>query len=411
MKIGVLIIYSFACLSLLLPPNVVAQEAKIHFGNLKIIPGLSVQGVYDDNIYLGSGTNSEAELKESDWINHLLPEVNLHYNLKERGNFIFLYEGDLAYYSGNSSNNWQTHRGTFNLNYLAPVGLSFDLNSTYTDAEDPYGSVELYRIGLKTERWHNDLKATIGYDFGNIFKALIFFNQYKQDYALERDYTQDYDENELGLGFQRRLLPKTWGFFRYQFGERDYFTHPAGTGVTGSNDSDFDWHMVYFGLTWDTGAKLNGELNLGYEWRDYQNATDVQGNRYDDKATWVSSTQVSFQATSTTALALGITKALRERYSNTNEYFEDTGIGINVQKVIQRKFTLTVGGVYSINEYNTPSSNPRQDDNYKFSIGIDHQIQVWLTTGVGYIHERNDSNYEENNYTNNQLLISLSAWY
>ena len=30
-----------------------AEGGKIRFGNLALIPGLSVQGVHDDNIYLG----------------------------------------------------------------------------------------------------------------------------------------------------------------------------------------------------------------------------------------------------------------------------------------------------------------------------------------------------------------------
>ncbi|MBW2002183.1 MAG: outer membrane beta-barrel protein, partial [Deltaproteobacteria bacterium] len=215
------------------------------------------------------------------------------------------------------------------------------------------------------------------------------------------------DTKEFGAGFQMRLLPKTWAFFRYYFGERDYFTHPAGTGVNGANDSDFGWNRVNFGLTWESGAKLEGELNLGYQFMDYENTVDVEGDRYDDKDTWIAATSITYTATPTLGLALRLTRALRETGSGDNEYFEDTGIGINIKKVIQPKFTLTVGGVYSVNDYNIP----REDDIYRFDAGLDYQIRERLTAGVDYRYKKQDSNYSENDYTDTQLIISFNAVY
>jgi hypothetical protein len=396
---------------ILLSSHVMAEKGEVHIGKLKIIPGVTLQEIYDDNIYLGSGANDTTELQEADWITHVMPTLGFNYTFHERGNFTLGYNGDLAYYSDNSDNDWQTHKGIFGLNYQAPGGLILGINDVYTDAQDPYSNLEQYRLGLKTERWNNDLKTKIGLDLGNRLKVLAYYNRFKQDYELERDYTQDYDSSEFGVGFQLRLLAKTWGFIRYHFGERDYFTHPAGTGVTESNDSDFDWHRVNAGITWDAGAKLDGELNFGYQWKKYVNPTDVYGNPYDDKNTWIAATSVTYTATPTTALALGITRALRESGSNDNRYFEDTGIGINLQQVILTKFTVTVGGAYSINDYNLPVSRPREDDNYNANVSLDYQIQDWLTAGAGYRYNRKDSNYEENDYTDNLFIISIGGSY
>jgi hypothetical protein len=379
MKRGIFIVGFVVSILMLLFSQVMAQGGRIRFNKLKIIPGLTLQEVYDDNIYLSNGTNNTTELKESDLITHIMPALVLDYSLQERGNLSFSYTGDLAYYSDNDKNDWQTHKGVFNLNYQAPGGIIIDINTIHTDAEDPYGNLEQYRIGLKTERRDNDLKAKIAYGFGR-FQILAYYNRYKQDYDLERDYTQDYDINEFGAGFQIRLLPKTWGFFRYYFGERDYFTHRGN--VTESNDSDFEWNRVNFGLTWETGAKLGGELNFGYQLKDYENAADVGGNRYDDKDTWIAATSITYTATPTTELALSLTRALRDTGSSDNEYFEDTGIGINMQKVIMPKFTLTVGGVYSVNDYNIPLTRHREDNNYRVNVDLVYQIQDRLTAGM-----------------------------
>jgi len=411
MKRGIFIVGFAVSIMMLLFSQVMAQEGRIRFNNLKVIPGITLQEVYDDNIYLGSGSNNTTEVKESDLITHIMPSLGLDYNLHDRGNVSFNYSGDLANYNDNDSNDWQTHKGEFNVNYQAPGGIILDINTIHIDAEDPYGNPELYRIGLKTERRGNDIKTKITYGFGNRFQILAYYNYYKQDYDLLRDYTQDWDITELGAGFQMRLLPKTWAFFRYYFGERDYFTHPAGTGVTESNDSDFDWNRVNFGVTWETGAKLEGELNFGYQLMDYKNVADVEGDRYDGKDTWIAATSITYAATPTIGLALNLTRALRETGSSDNEYFEDTGIGINIKKLVLPKFTLTAGGVYSVNDYNTPLTRPREDDSYKVNVDLDYLIQDWLTAGVGYRYEKKDSNYSENSYADTQFLISLSAVY
>ncbi|HUU39484.1 MAG TPA: outer membrane beta-barrel protein, partial [Desulfatiglandales bacterium] len=321
---------------IILSSQVTAQEGKINFGNLKIIPGLTLKGVYDDNIYLGNGTNQANEIEESDWITHVMPALLFNYSLQERGSVSLGYSGDLAFYSDSdySDNDWQNHKGALAVDYKSPGGLILFANNTYIDAEDPYSNLEQYRIGLMTKRWDNDLKTKVGFDFGNRFRILTYYNFYKQDYELDRDYTQDYDQNEFGVGFQMRFLPKTWGFIRYHMGERDYFTYLAGTGVTDSNDSDFQWQRVNAGLTWDPGAKVSGELNVGYQWKEYDNETDVNGDQYEDQDTWIAGTLITYKATPSTALVLSATRALRQTGSNDNEYFTDTGIGINLQQKI-----------------------------------------------------------------------------
>lgn len=411
MRRGILIIGVMAGMVMVLSSQAIAQVGRIKYGKLTVFPGLTVQELYDDNIYLGNGTNTTTELKESDLITHLMPAVGLRYTFPERGTLALAYDGDFAYYRDNNENDWRTHKGILGLDYRAPGGIILGINNIYTDAEDPYGNLEQYRIGLKTERWNNDLRTKVGYDFGNRSQAFVYYNYYKQDYDLARDYTQDYTGNELGLGYQMRVLPKTWGFARFHLGERDYFTHPVATGVTNANDSDFTWRRLNFGLTWDTGAKLSGELNLGYQWKDYDNRTDVKGNAYEDKNTWIAATSVTHAATPTTALALRITRALRQIGSDTNEYFEDTGIGLSLQQKILTKYTLTAGVAYSVNDYNMPLNNAREDDNYKANVGIDYQIRDWLSAGAGYKYKRKESNYPENDYTDNQFLISIRGVY
>ena len=400
-------------LLMFLSVSAMAQEGKIRIGNLKIIPALTLQEGYDDNIYLGNGNNNTAELEEEDWITHFQPSILFNYDFIGRGGLALGYQGDLAYYDDNDQNDWKTHTAFLNFNYAAPGGLILGLDNTYIDAEDPYGSENEFKLGVPmTERWLDNLMTRIGYDFGNKLRLFGYFNYYKQDYDDIRDYTQNYDNQEFGVGAEVKLLPKTWGFIRYHIGEQDYDTPPAFvngtlTNATESNDADYDWQRVNTGLTWDSGAKFSGELNFGYKWKDYDNITDKNSRRYDEKDTWIASTQLSYAATPTTMLSLSITRDVRDTYSDTLEYYTDTGIGLSLNQKLFNKFILILGGVYSAMDFNSD----REDDNYKANVGLDYQIREWLSAGVNYRYWRKDSNDTSYDFNDNQFMLSLNARY
>jgi len=385
-----------------------AEGGKIRFGNLALIPGLSVQGIHDDNIYLGDGSNTVGEKEESDWITHAKPGMMLELTFPDRGKMMAGYQGDFAYYSDNSDNDWETHKGLFSLNYDSPGGLIAGINNTYADAEDPYGSAEQYGIGTLTKRWNNDLVSKVGFNFSDRFKILAFYNYYKQDYDNDvRDYTQDYYSNEGGAGFEVKVMPKTWMFLRYYYGTQKYFTHRSG--VTSSNDASFDWQRANAGLGWDSGAKLAGELNFGYQWKSYDNRLDVNGNQYDDRNTWIASTSVDFMPTETTTLSVSIARALRQSGSDSNDYFEDTGYGFSVSQKILSKLLVKAGYNYSENDYFVGN---RKDDNHTLNASLQFElIKDILKAGAEYKYMEKNSNDPGSDYEDNQFIISFDATY
>ncbi|MFH1488295.1 MAG: outer membrane beta-barrel protein [Pseudomonadota bacterium] len=390
-----------------------AQEGRINFGNLKVLPGLTLQEVYDDNIYLGNGTDILGEREESDWITHFMPSLLLDYTLPERGNIKLGYMGDLAYYSNNNVNNWQTHIGLFDLNYQAPAGLILGLSNMYMNSEDPQTAENQYLLGIPNiKRWQDDLKTKLGYLFSERFKVLGYYNYFKQEYDRDIDFTQNYDSNEAGIGGEMRILPKTWVFVRFYVGEQD-FTSQQGA-VTDANDADYTWQRVNLGLAWDSGAKISGELNFGYEWRDFDNPVDSNGTPYDDKNSWIASTSLTYEATASTILGLSVIRALRVSGGDSDEYFIDTGIGLSLLQTLLAKLKLSVAVSYSTNDFNTPADNPledRADDNYKANLGLLYEIQPWLSAGIGYKYDKKDTNVLAREYSDNQFLVTLKAAY
>ncbi|PKN25632.1 MAG: hypothetical protein CVU64_19505 [Deltaproteobacteria bacterium HGW-Deltaproteobacteria-21] len=384
---------------------------KINFGKLTIVPGLALQEVYDDNIFLGNGTNVTGEAEESDWITHVMPNLLVNYDLPDRGRITAGYLGDYAYYKDFDDVDWKNHTALFNFDYEAPGGLIAGVENTYIDAEDPFGSENQYKLGRQTERWSDTLRTKLGFRFSDRFRVLTYFNYYKQDYDALEDFTQDWDDQEFGAGFEMRVLPRTWAFVRYFTGERDFYTHPEGFGVNDSNDADYDWQRVNVGLAWDPEGKLRGELNFGYAWKDYENTFDPTGALYDEKDTWIASTRITYAATATTNLSLTILRAVRDTGANTNEYFEDTGASIGLIQELYYKLSLLANVGYSKNEYNLPVNNPRDQDNYLASVGLEYRLLDWLAAMTTYTYNRKDSNYAEDDYVVNKFLVGLRALY
>lgn len=384
-----------------------AETGKFTFGSMTILPSLGLEGVSDDNIYLGNGANQTTEKVVSDWVTHVKPAVLFDYKFGGRGGVKFGYKGDLAYYSKETDNDWQSHIGAFDLNYYSPGGLILGIKNVYTDTSDPFSNDADY-LNASTEqvkRWLNRLDSKLGYKLGDSLKVLGFYNYYIQDYENKaRDFSQDYNDNELGAGVEAMFLPKTWGFLRYHYGLRDYTTE--ATLVNDSNDSDYTYHRVNAGIGWDGGAKLSGEFNLGYQWRKYENEVDSFVSKYEDKNTWIAATDVKYSIMENTRIGAILRRELKETGSNTNEFNVETAVGINLSHTAMEKIILAAGYEYTRNEYNT---NNRDDRINRFNIGVDYKIQPWLTAGAEYILKIRDSTVSAYDYDDNQVLIKIKA--
>ncbi|RJR31848.1 MAG: hypothetical protein C4576_31445 [Desulfobacteraceae bacterium] len=384
---------------------------RINFGKLKVMPGIGVQEVYDDNIFLGNGSNNTDEREESDWITNVQPQLLLNYSLEERGTINLGYQGNYAYYNDNGQNDWKSHSILSGIDYTAPGGLILGLSNSYVDTADPYGSENQYKLGQQTKRWNDVLTTKLGYTFADRWRVIGYMNYYKQEYDLDQDFSQNYDSKEFGGGVQMRVMPKTWAFLSYLYGKREYNDTPPGTGVTAQNNTDLTWQRVNAGLTWDPGGKLRGDLSFGYAWEDPDNPVDPFGNQREDRKLWTAATRVSYVATATTTLNFTIQRTTRDSGANTAEYFEDTGVGIGLIQELYYRLSLTANFLYSMNEYNLPVANPKEQDNYLFTVGLDYKLLDWLIANTSYTYNRKDSNYSQDEYVVNRILVGLRAVY
>lgn len=412
-----LLISGVVCPDILLALEPPKAAGRLHFGNYSILPGVTVVEQYDDNIYLGNGKNKTSELEESDGITHLQPQLLTQIAFPGRGYAGVGYKGDYAYYSDYDSNNWQSHTGVVELDYESPAGLIAGGRHMYADTEDPYGSDIEYKSGVPlTARETHTSKWRLGFATPELLKFLVYYNFYNQDYDNDiLDYSQDYEDNEFGCGLRVRAASKTWAFVRWFRGFRDYYTHLVPGPVTEANDADYEWQRVNFGLLWESGGRLSGELNVGYKDVDYDHETaGAAGAEYDDRDTWVAATSITYRLARQTRVTLDVSNDLRQVGANTSNYYEDTRVGLNFGHVFLEKMKVQAGITYRQWDYYRFS---RDEDDYIASLDVDYSVRPWLTVGAGYFYKEKQSdsksladNYGEiHEYTVNRYVLRLSA--
>jgi hypothetical protein len=311
------------------------------------------------------------------------------------------YAGDFAFYSDYSDNDWEKHDIGFQLDYKAPSGLFLDVANNYVKTSDPSGSQDDYALGEQKDRWYNLFGAGLGYNHDERYKIVGYFNYNKQEYDdKDVDYSQNFDETKVGVGLEKRVAQKTWGFARYYHGERDYNTKSPipseddenNENVSNSsNDADYSNDSLFLGLTWDATSRITGEFSFGYEWREYDNPVDPGGNPYKDHDTWLAATNINYTLKpGVTDLHLGFHRKVHNRGSDTNESYDGTnyfGMG------------------------NKDYNDDRSDDDYRAGIGLEYLMHRRLTLAVGYNYERRDSNERGESFTINRVLGTVTLRY
>jgi hypothetical protein len=395
----------------------VSAQEFLNYGKLKITPSIEVREIYNDNIFLGNGSNNTTELKDADWITHVLPGLRGDYDMGARGKIFAGYQGQWAYYKDYSDNDWTNQKGFAGADYKSPGGLIFKLDDVYLDAEDPAGDLGKYdtnyKLGIVTARWTNDLKGRLGYEFTNRFRVLGHYRYFVQRYDLDADFSQNHDIKEFGIGPEILLMPKTWGFLRLYYGTQDYEDIRPALNVFPSTNADNDWRRVSLGVSWDSGAKFSGEASLGYTWLDYDNVRDSFGNLYEDKNTWTAQTSVTYMASEITSFTLTVLRGVKSSGAGTKEFYDDTTAGLTVNRVLMPKLTLLAGVAYASQDYNSVSAGvkEREDDNYMANLNLVYQVKPWMDAGISYSYNKKDSNIDTNDYKNNQVMARITLSY
>jgi hypothetical protein len=249
----------------------------------------------------------------------------------------------------------------------------------------------------------------VGFKFSNRFKLLAFYNFYKQRYADRIDYTQNFVAPEIGLGGEAKVADKTWFFLRYYDGTQSYTTHRAG--IDTSNDASYDWKRLSSGITWDSEARFEGELNIGYQWNTYENSRDRNKKPYKDSSSWVAATSINFLQTENRNFTIEFKRNFQQLSGRQNGYFTLTAAELGLRQRIRTRIVLLAGLGVGKNKYYSDYSayHGRKDTKRSGRASLKYLLSDWLAVGIGYDYLRNDSNKTRNDYRVNRLSITFDV--
>lgn len=209
------------------------------------------------------------------------------------------------------------------------------------------------------------------------------------DYSGETDYTNDYEGH---VRFLREFSPHLNGFVGYRHTVSD----------SRGNEDDYQVYEPFVGVDWEPSKDFFASLSLGYFYKE----NDVGSN--DSGPTLSGDLGKSWRFRRGAIRIMGGTG-----YEQSYGGAENLGFTVYYQAMIAGNYALTkrIDSVASFsavrNEY--LDEDPERDDNvYTASAGLRYQMRRWLFWNLTYIHQRLDSNINENDYNENRVVMSVS---
>lgn len=233
----------------------------------------------DDNIYRVFDS-----ISQSDTYISIRPDIEVKGMLGKHGASLS-YKGDLTKFSSLSEADFEDHtlEASLDLNHSARLRTILELGFEQ-EHQDP-GSIA--RLDLDTVEFNK-------YD-RNFFAGTVIFGRTDSAGYLsstiritDRDFTNnnlDFLDNKSTQGsirFTYRVAPKTRVYIEGLYSVADYEV------VDGFTEQDNDYYRARAGLSWDISNKLTGDINVGYQDRNYDIDTlrDISGLAYDGNIEW-----------------------------------------------------------------------------------------------------------------------------
>ncbi len=375
-------------------------------GNLKvglveINPKLALTGGVDDNVFL----NYEDE--KADEFGIITPGIN--FTLEKEDHYFNLgYTVDIIRYEEYDSQDSENHSlfGNFDFNF---PGVFIKLNEIYQDTSD-YATSELVD---RVDRKQNNGNASIGAMFSDNF-------------ALQLDYLSEYHKykpteyrdlnrfiQEFGPGLYITLLPKTSAILEYHYGVVSYFDARDDDTL---DDSSSKFHQVMGGVQWDITGKSTGTLKAGYQWKNYNDNSNLDGSKKNDKDTWVVSGEMEVNFTPKTSASIQLKRGIVESSFADNDYYVENMGSVRLTQKLLGRVSIKLGADYYYNSYGhrtvdieTGDREKRRDNILSGNIGLVYKIQEWLTVGADYKNQTRDSNSTVESYKDNQGSVYVSV--
>lgn len=394
-------------------------QGNLRWGKMKAKVGLRYELEFNDNIF------SEPVNEQDDIIHHIIPMIELGYENENRpGNYFFIgYNVDIARYTDFDLNDYERHTPHLSFGLKSAKGLYLTARDQFVSTDDPYGSSNQYGVGVKTKRYGNDADILLGYEFFRRYAVEAFYRNYFIRYDELADKWQDRTDNRIGGNLVYNVTPKTGLFLQYRYLDANYDeqndgVYDPGRGKPWTSDTSQDYKIndVFLGARFKPGAKLDGEVKVGYGTKDYENEFDIDGNKYEDFGDWVAETLVGWQARERTKFTFELRRSFEGSPDADAAGYIDTKLSLMWDQKLAHRLSSKVAGRWNANNYEdvAPGLPDKFFNIYVAWFVLKWDIKKWLHVGVDYeftSKQATESFYDGETYDRNQLRFFIGGTY
>ena len=363
---------------------VAIEPAGVSAGPVDLIPTLTVQTGYNDNLY-GDETG-------------------------EKGTFFSVISPNLQAIA-------EKDNDSYTVNYNMAIGTMYsshvddyvDHNLTGTAALE-LDSRNRLTLGANLGRIHEsgpnngdapayflDKGVSAGYGFGaeGAQGNLEGTFAYQSHDTLNYDSTNAGDVREnllLGGKFLYRVAPKTRAVAELRFEDVDY---ELSTSTLDSFNT-----KVLGGVAWDATAKTSGEAKIGFAKKDFDSSSrsDQDGLTWEIGATWAPRTY--------STVSLATSQSFAESGGDGEDAKDTKSYSVSWDHKWSELVSTQAGYSLTQEEY---LGTARDDSTNAINVGVTYELQRWLSLGLGYSFSDTDSNSAGDSSTNNQVVLTLQG--
>ncbi|MEQ5806150.1 outer membrane beta-barrel protein [Alteromonas sp. NFXS44] len=368
-------------------------QAEAQFSNYSdgtgFIANLESAIVHDSNIY-----RVPDEYSDSDQYLKITPEIKFIKEL-DKQKYEIIYKSDIAKFREQHSANYDDHLLSIRAGFDHTYRFSSFFEYEYVKDHEEPGS--LNRIQLDIVDYNkfsqNFFKSTLVWGKENSKGQIkLSYIRNKRNYKNNGLDFLDSIRDELDGTFFYRVAPKTRAYFQYAYAKYDY---------EASNNYELDnvYKRLSLGAVWDTSEALSGDVNIGYQNREYDltRLQDIDGFSYDANVFWNLKDYSQFAFF-----------ARRESIDSSIEEvggFLRTSFGLEFQHEFTEKLSIDAGIAHSKDELVFDLN--RTDKRDQVLTEISYVYSPILKISCAYSYEDRTSTLAIANFKSNKVMLNI----
>ena len=373
----------------------------IEIGSLRLLPELTVSGMYDDNIY---ATRTDTV---GDRILHLFPSLELKSNWSKH-NFGLNLGADIARYDKYTDEDFEDYWGSANGRYDVTEALNLFGGISYSREHEERGSPE-DQNGIEPTIFYSqaahlgsEIKINkLSFRFGGTYEALDF-----DDVDTTAGLTINNDDRDRELLGAGARVGYGWSedvqiFAQYIYDDRQYDNKRDDNGYR----RDSDGYELAAGLKYIMKPALSAELYAGTLHQEYADDrfSTVRKPDFGAQVTWLPSPVAKISGV--------IERSIEETTIIGSSGYLETRYALDVGYNLTRNTSFHSHLQFSEDDYQEIS---REDKNIEAGFGLQYDLSKNLFLGADYSFSHRNSNVDgdspdSNDYYRHQFMVSLGS--